>query len=160
MMKKIIVCLLIGLCLLTGAACADTVEVLGLTVEDTAQVLDFDAAGIDVTDADALAAAIDHLPALTEVRMYDSTMTLPDMERLFDAYPQVFFGFTLHLQVHHIRTDVTAFSTLHYASPTKEDSFHTSEELSMLRMCRNLKALDLGHNYLTDLSFLQWLPDL
>ena len=30
----------------------------------------------------------------------------------------------------------------------------------MLRMCRHLKALDLGHNTLTDLNFLNYLPEI
>lgn len=143
-----------------GIASAEQITVLGLTVPTDSAVLDFDCAGISVTDADALACVLDTMPSVTEVRMFDSEMAVPDMEKLFDAYPQVFFGFTLHLQVHHIRTDATAFSTLHFASPTKEDGRHTSDELRMLRMCRKLKALDLGHNYLTDLDFLYWMPDL
>ena len=160
-MRKLFVALLCLLCVcLPAFACGETIDVLGLQADTDATVLDFDAAGIDVTDAQALASCLDQLPQLTDVLMFDSTMAQEDMEWLFDSYPQIFFGFTLHLSVHTIRTDVTAFSTLHMASPTKDDPRHTSEELSILRMCKKLKALDIGHNTLTDLNFLYDLPDI
>ena len=153
-------CLLLAGMLCFAGACAESVELFGMRVEKNAEILDFDAAGIDVTDAKWLAEALDGMPQVKEVRMFDSTMAQKDMEWLFDRYPEIFFGFTLHLAVHTIRTDVTAFSTLHMSSPTKEDPRHTSEELYILRMCRRLKALDLGHNTLTDLNFLNYLPDI
>ena len=157
--------LLLILCLLLCAAQLpalgeESVNAYGMKVDVNTEVLDFDAAGIDVTDADLLSDIIGLLPNLKEVRMFDSTMAQEDMERLFDAFPDIFFGFTLHLSVHTIRTDVTAFSTLHYSSPTKDDPRHTSEELFILRMCKHLKALDLGHNTLTDLNFLNYLPEI
>lgn len=156
----ILLAALLGLCV--GAAAAeDTVDAFGLQVPTDTAVLDFDAAGINVTDAEALIGVIDQLPALTDVLMFDSTMDQSDMEMLFDRYyPRIFFGFTLHLAVHTIRTDVTAFSTLHMSSPTKDDPRHTSEELYILRMCTKLKALDIGHNTLTDLNFLYFLPGI
>lgn len=161
MRKAMVIALcLMAVCWLTVPSMAETLEAFGMTVETDAETLDFDAAGINVTDAAALAAIIEQMPNLTEVRMFDSTMAQEDMETLFDAYPDVFFGFTLHLSVHTIRTDVTAFSTLHMSSPTKQDPRHTSEELSILRMCKKLKALDIGHNTLTDINFLYELPDI
>lgn len=161
-MKKLF-CMMLCLCLaLCGsAACrAETVSVLGLEVPADTTVLDFDAAGVNVTDPDALLEALALLPRVTDVLMYDSTMAQEDMEKVFDARRDLFFGFTLHLAVHTIRTDVTAFSTLHMKNPTKDDPRHTSEELSILRMCKKLKALDIGHNTLTNLDFLWDLPDI
>ncbi len=152
--------LLLCACLLPCAACAGTVSVLGLTVDESAEVLDFDQAGIDVSDADGLAEAIGRLPALKEVRMFDSTLPQEQMIRLYEQFPQIFFGFTLHISVHTVRTDATAFSTRHMSSPTKSDPRHTSGELSVLRLCRHLKALDIGHNTLTDVNFLYDLPDI
>lgn len=154
--------LLLCLALLMPSVCvrAEETDAFGMRIDPAAEILDFDAAGVDVTDAKALAGLLDRMPNVKEVRMYDSSMAQEDMETLFDAYPDVFFGFTLHLATHVIRTDVTAFSTLHMSSPTKDDPRHTSEELSILRMCRHLKALDIGHNTLTDLNFLYDLPEI
>ena len=58
----------------------------GLNPDPETQVLDLDALGLQVTDAQALAQVIDRLPALTEVRLFDSPMATADMEWLFDRY--------------------------------------------------------------------------
>ena len=57
---------------------------------------------------------------------------------------------------HLVRTDATAFSTLHFSGA----KVHGTNELSLLRYCRNLKALDIGHNAVDDLAWLRDLPDL
>ena len=132
-----------------------------ITVDPKTEVLDLDAAGITITDPEEVAALIEQMPKLKEIRMYNSPMITADMETLFDRYsPEVFFGFTVKIGPHEIRTDRTAFSTLHLAGKMKDDERHTSEELYPIRMCSRLKALDLGHNYLTDIRFLNWLPEL
>ncbi len=136
-------------------------DLSGLEIGPETTTLDLDRMGIRVTDREALAAVLDGAPQLRRVFLFDSELPTADMEWLFDRYyPRVFLGFTLHIGPHVIRTDQTAFSTLHYSSPTKDDPRHTSEELYPLRMCVHLQALDLGHNYLTDLSLLHWMPEL
>ena len=57
---------------------------------------------------------------------------------------------------HTIRTDQTAFSTLHN---NKSDP-HRSADFSILRYCTRLLALDIGHNLVEDVSFLHYLPQL
>ena len=165
----IILTALLAMTLLTGLAeQAETAEApagdlvfQGVSISPDTEILDFDELGIQVTDAKALAEVLDRLPDLKEVRLFDSPMATDDMGWLFDRYyPDVFFGFTIQIGPHIIRTDQTAFSTLHHSGETKEDKRHTSEELFPIRMCTRLKALDLGHNYLTDLNFLNWLPDI
>ncbi len=144
-----------------GLSRAEGPDIIGMQLDPDAEILDLDAAGIQMTDRQELAEVIDRMPRLKEVRMFSSPMATEDMEWLFDRYyPDIFFGFTLHIGPHVIRTDQTAFSTLHLAGEMKGDERHTSEELFPLRMCTRLKALDLGHNYLTDLSLLNWLPDI
>lgn len=160
-MKKTAVMLMCLLLCLPFSAFGEALDAFGLRADRSAEALDFDAAGIQVTDAQALAALIDQLPHLTEVRMYDSKLSREDMEWLFDAYPDVFFGWTIRFSIHTVRTDATAFSTLHYSQLTnKRDAYHTSDTLSVLRLCKRLKALDLGHNKLTDLRFLTGLTEL
>ena len=138
-------------------------DLSGVEIAPGQTTLDLDTLGIRVWDCRALAEKLDGAGAesLERVFLFDSELPTADMEWLFDRYyPRIFFGFTLHIGPHTIRTDQTAFSTLHYSSPTKEDPRHTSEELYPLRMCRRLKALDLGHNYLTDLNFLYYMPEM
>ena len=174
MKRKLLILLAILLTAALSAAGAEQAEIpagegtasrelsfQGLAIAPDTEVLDFDAAGIQVTDAKALAEVLDQLQGLREVRLFDSPMEEKDMEWLFDRYyPQVFFGFTLQIGPHVIRTDRTAFSTLHLAGKMKGDERHTSDELRPLRMCTRMKALDIGHNYLTDVDFLYWMPEI
>ena len=51
--------------------------------------------------------------------------------------------------------DFSAFSTLHGSCLP-----HTSRELDALRYCTELRALDIGHNNVKDLSFLEPLTHL
>ena len=133
----------------------------GLSISPDTEILDFDEKGIQVTDAKALAEVLDRLPSLKEVRLFDSPMDTESMEWLFDRYyPDVFFGFTIQIGPHVIRTDQTAFSTMHHSSETKEDKFHTDEDMYPIRMCTRMKALDLGHNKLTNVNFLNWMPEI
>ena len=142
-------------------AVTDEIPFGDLLISPDTEILDFDEKGIQVTDAKALAEVLDRLPNLKEVRMFDSPMAVDDMGWLFDRYyPQVFFGFTFNIGPHVIRTDRTAFSTMHHSSETKEDKFHTDEEVYPIRMCTRMKALDLGHNKLTNLNFLNWMPEI
>jgi hypothetical protein len=84
-----------------------------------------------------------------------------DAERLHAAFPDVEFGWTLRIgrlkgDIHYVRTDATAFSTAH-----NHYSFgHDSSDLAVLRFCKNMYALDIGHNNFTDLSFLREMPQL
>ena len=142
-------------------ALPQAVSAAGDAAPPETEILDLDAAGMRMTDPEAVAELIDGTPGVREVRMYDSPMATADMEKLFDRYyPEIFLGFTLRIGPHVIRTDRTAFSTLHLSGKMEGDERHTSEELYPIRMCTRLKALDLGHNYLTDVSFLNWLTEL
>ena len=96
-------------------------------------------------------------PGLEKADMYDIPLLRTQAEELEALYPGIEFGWTLKIgRDHEVRTDVTAFSTLHRSgSPT-----HTTREIAVLRYCKNLKALDFGHNGVDDLSWLTDLPDL
>ena len=103
-------------------------------------------------------------PNLKQVDMYDvPKMYYKRVEEIHSRFPDVEFGITMLIgspsyecKVHSVRTDATAFSTLHGYHYTA----HSCKELSILRYCKNLYALDIGHNYLNDLSFLYEMPQL
>lgn len=161
MTKRCLLSLLLVLLLTVSAsALADTVTAYGVDFDTEAAELDLDAAGVVVKDITELVALIDQMPNLETVNMYNSELTRAQMDTLFDGYPDIFFGWTLKLYTHTIRTDTTAFSTLHGHNGKDNDPFHTTKQLSILRYCRNLEALDIGHNYVTSLDFLAELPHL
>lgn len=125
-----------------------------ISAKATDKVLDL--GNYQVTDLEEFIAFIDQLPALKKVDMYESTLNASQLETLSKRYPNILFGWTLKIGDHMVRTDATAFSTLHnHKSPA-----HTSADVEVLKYCKNLLALDLGHNAITDISFLEELPNL
>ena len=107
-------------------------------------------------DWDAFLALLDTAPNLRQADMYAVRLTAAQMAELSERYPRVTFGWTLRIGEHTVRTDATAFSTLHDRSSAP----HASGDFAVLKYCKNLVALDVGHNAITDLAFLEALPKL
>ena len=109
---------------------------------------------------------ISALPNLKKLDMFSTNIPRRRIEHLAELFPEIEFGWTMVINctnythperdLHKIRTDTTAFSTLH----NKYCHGHTEEDFSVLKYCRNLLALDIGHNRVSDLSFLYDLPNL
>ncbi len=109
-----------------------------------------------ITNVEEFKDFLDCFPSLTKVDMYNSWLKRAQLDELYSRYPNIRFGWTLHIFEHTVRTDVTAFSTLHNNKcPT-----HSSEAFEQLKYCRDLVALDLGHNCIQDISFLRNFPKL
>ena len=125
-----------------------------LTVARGSTAVDF--GEVIVTDLDALEAFLDQLPALRSCDMFATTVTADWCEALTARYPDVDFGWTISFADHTIRTDATAFSTLHMSGAAT----HSAAQISAVKYCRKLRALDFGHNGVDDISFLTELPEL
>ena len=96
-------------------------------------------------------------PGLEKVDMFDIPVDYRQAEELESLCPGTEFGWTLKIGTDHlVRTDATAFSTLHLSG----SATHTTKELSVLRHCKRLRALDFGHNGVDDISWLAGLTDL
>lgn len=126
----------------------------GLTIEVTATRLDL--SGINVQDMEEFFQVLDQLPHLQTVDMYDSKLKRAQIYELAEKYPSIRFGWTLPIGDHKVRTDATAFSTLH----NNKSAGHRSSDFELLKFCWQLQALDIGHNLVDDISFLEYLPDL
>lgn len=122
----------------------------------SADAQEIDLGRIKVSNYDAFERFLDALPQLRRVDMYATHMFKKQAARLSERYPHIEFGWTMYIGDHRVRTYQEVFST-HHDSVKKR---HTSEELEALRYCKRLKALDLGHNALTDIGFLADLPEL
>lgn len=109
-----------------------------------------------IEDWEAFYAFLDENPSLTQVDMFATVVARKRIEELDARYPHIEFGWTMEVGDHIVRTDATAFSTLHYSADTP----HATREMALLRFCKNLRALDIGHNAVDDLSFLYELPEL
>lgn len=96
------------------------------------------------------------LPNLTRVTMFDYTFSVREMEALMAAYPHISFDWTVRINDYRIRTDATAFST----AKGRQEPRYTAKMLEPLKYCTQLEAIDLGHNNVSDLSFLTNWPHL
>ncbi len=149
---------LLFLCFAAGAEEApETVSFGSLSFDrDTTKI---DMGDEVITDFQGFIAFLQEFPHLKKVDMFATQVTADRVAQLEEALPGVEFGWKLQLMKyktrHIVRTDATAFSTLHGICPN-----HASKEFELLKYCTGMLALDLGHNNLTDLSFLLSMPHL
>ncbi len=168
-------CLLLVCLLLLGVSCAlaedVTLTVGGESFSAPADAESIDLGALSLPDTDeaytAFSAFLARFPKLTHVDMFSTDIRQNRLEALAEQFPGIEFGWTIYIPcknklrpdrgAHRLRTDQTAFSTLHNISCTA----HDESVWRMLKYCKNLLALDIGHNNkIRDLSFLYDLPQL
>lgn len=148
-------CLLLLCTLITPAAGeGDTVSWHGITVSRDAEEIDLE--GKTVQDWNAFYEFLFQFPNLKKVDMFNNVLNLKVYRKLKELFPKVSFGCQFRFGKRRVRTDDTAFSTL-WAEGDRKLGY---DELSMLAECRNLYALDIGHNPVKKLDFLYDLPEL
>lgn len=147
-------CLLLTLALMMLLPAARAADYYGVTVKDTDTTVRFP--GLTEADPQVILDMLSKHPNINKVELFDAKLSNRQMLDLFYARRDVDFGFTIRWEDHVVRTDATAFSTLH----SKYKPTHDTEQISMLRMCRHLEALDFGHNAVDNIDFLYDLPKL
>lgn len=110
-----------------------------------------------------IAAALDALPNIERVIMNKYRPSLNGMtDYLVNKYPEVWFDWTLRWNICdgrtvYLRSDATAFSTM----KGRQDPRYTSKQIwNYLQYFPYLEAIDVGHNNVSDLSFLTNYPNL
>ena len=156
-MKKTVLFLLLACLILTAsAALAAPSEAQDLPGVQPSQTR-VDLGDIKVKDVDAFADWLARHPQLEQVDMYESRLKADQIDTLAGRFPHISFGWTIRLvEDHYIRTDATAFAINH----SNKSPVHKSADFRQLKYCKNLMALDLGHNAIDDISFLYDLPKL
>lgn len=132
-----------------------TVHYNGETYDSSITTLDI--SGRAVEDLDALREAVAMLPDLKVLDMCDCTrngyrFSNEEMQDLQDELKDIKVVWRVFLGSRwSLRTDAVAFSVLiiHYDYPRMH-----SGNLEVLKYCKDLVALDLGHQSLTDISFI------
>ena len=158
-MKQILPAILLILTLLITLALADepvsTVTYKGqFTCNADAEYIDL--GKVRITEMNDFVNFLQKLPSLKKVDMFSTNMYTKDIDLLAAAFPDIEFGWTMRIGDHWVRTDVTAFSTLH----NNRSPQHTEKNFKYLKYCKNLLALDIGHNAVKNLDFLYDLPNL
>lgn len=121
---------------------------------DTQQI---DISGTAVDDLDYLIDRLSKLTMLNKIDMCDCGLSNETMEELTKRFSDVKFVWKVTLGLWTIRTDCVAFSTLKDGTITYR---LTNDDVKVLKYCTDMVALDLGHNRVTDISFLQYMPKL
>ena len=135
-----------------------SLELFGLVFPGDVEELDI--SGIQVGDVGEVESVLGVLPRLKKVIMSDCGVPDEEMEALDRRHEDVKFVWTVYFSVYALRTDATVFCAsdlewLNYLAPELNDA-----QIAPLRYCHDLIALDLGHMWFSDLSFLYEMPHL
>jgi len=157
-MRKIAwILIMLILAALTPLARSETVEIAGQTY--AADLRRMDLTRVRVDDAAALEAALCAMPRLEWVDLsccgLDNETLAALRQRMAQRGVQVVW--TLRFGKYTLRTDATAFSTLR--SSTEPDRL-IDRQVSVLQYATALQALDLGHNWILDISWARPLENL
>ena len=145
----LLICVLLPL-----MAGAELLSYRGFTADS--QTTSIDLGDVTIKSAEGFIAYLRQFSNLKQADLYATPLSPESIDALTEAFPQVKFGMTMRIGDHLVRTDATAFSTLHGNS----SRHHDEDDFRYLRYCTNLLALDIGHNSVRDVSFLYDLPDL
>ena len=139
------------------AAAGETFELLGREWDVNAEELDLDAVEGTLTRED-LEYVLSVMPNLKTLRVKaHKELQNDDVTPLVDAHPEITFVWTVRMKGYEIPSDATAFSTMVGLKPYYCLSDGDPE---ILRYVPGLRALDLGHHHLKDLSFLRYFPEM
>ena len=97
------------------------------------------------------------MPDLVKVTMVNAPYPLKDMKSLIADYPGVQFSYTVRENGMKFCPGATAYSTL----KGRQEPRYKEEDMALVaEYCPDLLALDVGHNDVSDLSFLKTWPKL
>lgn len=156
MRRKLLLLTVLCLIFSIGAAHARIRYPKGTTVQSVELKFPKQSIGYSGYTLRALTTYFKQFAHLRRVDMYDVRLHRKTMLALFDAFPEIDFGFTFVLEEKRLRSDMRYFSTLHSSSSARYDE-HRYE---LLRVCKNLEILDLGHNKIRDIAFVAGLRNL
>lgn len=106
---------------------------------------------------DGLEDALRYLPELRSVDLLACDVTTDDIDRFTEINPDADYLWWVKFGRWVVRSDIQIFSTMR----TTENHRYTNEELyPLLHYCTKLRALDLGHNALTDVTDIGRMTDL
>lgn len=118
---------------------------------------EIDVSGQWIADPAALEATLPCFPQLKTVIACNCGIADADMDALGRRYPDIRFLWEVHFGVFHLRTDTTRFLALAWPDGY---TWLNDEQLAPLRYCRDMEALDLGHMWFTDTTFLRDMTHL
>ena len=112
---------------------------------------------LTVETLDGLEDALRYLPDIRFVDMLACEVTTDDIDRYMEINPDADYLWWVKFGRWVVRSDIQIFSSMR----TTDNQYYTNEELyPLLHYCKKMRALDLGHNALTDLTDIGNMTDL
>lgn len=130
-------------------------SVYGVPIDSQTDILTLDNHAI--SDLTELKLALELFPHLQTVEMNECGLNDDIMGELREDYPEVTFVWTVHFLIYSLRTDAKCFSTLVAGGEPRGSEV---EFAPVFRYCTELRALDLGHQYIADISEIRRLTKL
>ena len=141
-----------ALCDRFPAAIRRMVTLNGEAYDSFTESLDLSGAKID--SYEAFSDTLRYFPKLGQLLMHDCSLTNEQLAAIRDRYPDAGVVWTVRFGRWSLATDAVAFSTMQSGYTTYRLQ---TDDAKVLRYCRDLIALDLGHN---DLSDIGWMTEL
>lgn len=131
-----------------------TVEISGKQFKNTETRLDFNTVNFNGMEDLASAVACFQDPQWVDVATHG--FESEEMVQLSERFPNTEFVWTVRIGGHTVRTDIEVF----YGRSGGGDRLLRNEDLQAIQYCKNLRAVNLYRNSLSDLSPLAALPKL
>ena len=120
-----------------------------------------DLSGIEIPDIGEISAVLPYMHELKKADMRNCGLGNDKMDVLFTSFPDIKFVWNVKVGKYWIPTDVQCFSMKNYSKYASNASeFVRIYDCEVLKYCTDLVALDLGHNYITDISPLAGLTKM
>ena len=132
-----------------------SLNIYGLTVTSEDTQIDLGKQKVKNADIVDFMDFLDCFPGLSKVDMFESRLNEKNVFALKAHFPKIQFGWTLTVCKFPVRTDALVYSMHRRVKP-----FYRSSDFELLKLCPNLMAIDLGHNFIDDISFLKSFPKL
>lgn len=131
-------------------------QLCGITVNSSATQLDF--SEIQMRSVEEVEKSLKYFNCLKTVVMYKCGISSEEMDALWKRHPEVRFVWGAQIGYHYIRTDATTFMPwkLGYARDGRRGM--NNNDCEELKYLVDLVAIDIGHNRIVDLSFLEYTP--
>lgn len=127
-------------------------ELLGSTYQTDIEELDL--SGQEIPDPAPIEAALPYLYNLKKVVMCHCGPDSEAMDALNQRHEDVRFVWEVQLGQVPLRTDATVFA------PVITSDWVSTKDLEDLKYCTDLTCVDLGHMWVTDISWAENMPDL
>ena len=132
-----------------------TANIYGVSFDYATELLNLN--NIPIQSPDKLCLALEIFPNIKTVEMCDCGLRNEIMQGLREEYPAIKFVWMISFLKYKVRTDIQVFSTLavNLNRPGNSTTFSP-----LFKYCTELRALDLGHMAITDISEITNLKKL